>query len=48
MTDMLSSKQLEADEFQKKHKIVGQGGAGGARATAQPEDEEGGSQGVLI
>ena len=47
MTDMLSTKQLEADEFQKKHKLNVQNGGGG-RAAAKEDEDEGGSQGVLI
>ena len=45
MTETLSAKQKEADEFQKTHKISSQ--SGGGRSTQQQEDE-GGSQGVLI
>ena len=45
MTETLSAKQKEADEFQKKHKISSQ--SGGGRSVPQQEDE-GGSQGVLI
>ena len=46
MTETLATKQKEADEFQKKHKISSQGQGG--RAARQQEEEEGGSQGVLI
>ena len=46
MTETLATKQKEADDFQKKHKITSQGGGG--RAAPQQEDDEGGSQGVLI
>ena len=47
MTELLGTKQKEADEFQKKHKITSQGG-GGPAAGAAPADDESGAQGVLI
>ena len=47
-TEMLSTKQKEADEFQKKHKIVSQGGSGGAPKKAAEDEEESSAAGVLI
>ena len=44
-TEMLSSKQKEADEFASKHKIQSTGRAPAAKEAAA---DEAGSQGVLI
>lgn len=46
MKETLAAKQKEAEAFAAKHKIQAQGSSGAA--PSKPDDDDGGSQGVLI